>query len=136
MRKVFVDTDVVLDLLLERDAFSGHAAQLFSLAHRKSIAIHLSAVTFSTVYYFLRKYKGAAEARTKLSGLRSLITLLPTDAMIIDQALASRFTDFEDGIQHFTALRSDLDVLITRNTGDYQHAQLPVKTPDAFLKSL
>ena len=136
MKKVFVDTDVVLDLLLERDPFYQRSAELFSLAHRRVVMIHLSAVTFSTLYYFLRKYKGATHARAKLAGLRSIVTVLPTDAMVVDQAIASRFVDFEDAVQHFTALGSDMDVLVTRNTADFKHAQLPVKTPDAFLKTL
>ena len=136
MKKVFVDTDVVLDLLLERDPFYQRSAELFSLAHRRVVMIHLSAVTFSTLYYFLRKYKGATHARAKLAGLRSIVTVLPSDAMVVDQAIASRFVDFEDAVQHFTALGSDMDVLVTRNTADFKYAQLPVKTPDAFLKSL
>jgi hypothetical protein len=56
--------------------------------------------------------------------------------MVFDQAIASRFTDFEDAIQYFTALGSDMDVLVTRNTSDFKQAQLPVNTPEAFLKSL
>jgi len=136
VKKVFVDTDVVLDLLLEREPFFQRSAELFSLAHRRVVTIHLSAVTFSTLYYFLRKYKGAAHARAKLAGLRSIVTVLPTDAMVVDQAIASRFTDFEDAIQCFTALGSDMDVLVTRNTSDFKQAQLPVNTPEAFLRSL
>jgi predicted nucleic acid-binding protein len=65
MKKVFVDTDVVLDLLLEREPFWQQSAALFTLAHRRAVSVHLSAVTFSTLYYFLRKYKGAAQARAK-----------------------------------------------------------------------
>ena len=136
MKKVFVDTDVVLDLLLERAPFFLHSAELFSLAHRRVVAIHLSAVTFSTLYYFLRKYKGAAHARLKLTGLRSIVTVLPTDAMIVDQAIASRFADLEDAIQYYTALGADMDVLVTRNTGDFKQAELPVNTPEGFLSSL
>lgn len=136
MKKVFVDTDVVLDLLLERAPFFLRSAELFSLAHRRGVAIHLSAVTFSTLYYFLRKYKGAAHARAKLTGLRSIVTVLPTDAMIVDQAIASRFADLEDAIQYYTALGADMDVLVTRNTADFKQAELPVKTPEGFLSSL
>ena len=58
------------------------------------------------------------------------------DSMVFDQAIASRFTDFEDAIQYFTALGSDMNVLVTRNTSDFKQAQLPVNTPEAFLKSL
>jgi|JI10StandDraft_1071094.scaffolds.fasta_scaffold90857_4 predicted nucleic acid-binding protein len=135
MKKVFVDTDVVLDLLLEREPFWQQSAALFTLAHRRAVSVHLSAVTFSTLYYFLRKYKGAAQARAKLSGLRSIVTVLPTDVMIVDQAIASRFADFEDAVQYYTALGSDMDVLVTRNTSDFKQAELPVNTPDAFLKT-
>lgn len=131
-----MDTDVVLDLLLEREPFFQRSAELFSLGHRRVVAIHLSAVTFSTLYYFLRKFKGPAHARAKLAGLRSIVTVLPTDTMVVDQAIASRFNDFEDAVQYFTALGSDMDVLITRNTNDFKHAQLPVSTPEAFLRSL
>lgn len=136
MKKVFVDTDVVLDLLLEREPFFQRSAELFSLGHRRIIVIYLSAVTFSTLYYFLRKYKGVSHARAKLAGLRSIVTVLPTDTMVLDQAIASRFADFEDAIQYFTALGADMDVLVTRNTADFKHAQLPVNNPEAFLRSL
>jgi predicted nucleic acid-binding protein len=136
MKKVFVDTDVVLDLLLEREPFYQHSAELFTLAHRRVVSVHLSAVTFSTIYYFLRKYKGAAQARASITGLRSIVTVLPTDVMVVDQAIASRFADFEDAVQYYTALGSDTDVLVTRNTSDFKQAELPVITPDAFLKSL
>lgn len=131
-----MDTDVVLDLLLEREPFFQRSAELFSLGHRRVVAIHLSAVTFSTLYYFLRKFKGSAHARAKLAGLRSIVNVLPTDTMVVDQAIASRFNDFEDAVQYFTALGSDMDVLITRNTNDFKQAQLPVSTPEAFLRSL
>jgi predicted nucleic acid-binding protein len=135
MKKVFVDTDVVLDLLLEREPFYQHSAALFTLAHRRVVSVHLSAVTISTLYYFLRKYKGSAQARARITGLRSIVTVLPTDVMVVDQAIASRFADFEDAVQYYTALGSDMDVLVTRNTSDFKQAELPVITPDAFLKS-
>jgi predicted nucleic acid-binding protein len=136
MDRVFVDTDVILDLLGERQPFYKGAAHLFSKADKGEVKLHVSSLSFTNMHYVLRKKFSDKETRKILSGFKVLVTVLPVTDKAIDLALASRFADFEDAIQYFTAIEHALKTLITRNLKDYKHADIPVMTADSYLKTL
>ena len=133
-QKVFVDTNIVLDLLLMRKLFYQPAARLFSLADKKIIDVCISALTFTTVHYIMLKQIGDEKARKTLAKLRTLITLLPVNDKIIDQALISAFTDFEDAVQYYSAVSAGLPILLTRNIKDYQNTDISVMSVVDYLK--
>ena len=133
--KVFVDSDIVLDLLAKREPFYQPAAALFSKAEKGEVEIYLSPLIFSNLFYILRKMTTRPKAGETLKKLRSLIHILPIDDKIIDQALHSEFPDLEDAIQYFTALDNNIPILITRNKRDYKLSAISVNTAAEFLDS-
>jgi len=134
MKKVFVDSDIILDLLAERESFYDNAAQIFTLAHEKKIELFSTALVLSNVFYILKKIKGNDETKRLLKNLRLLIHILPINETIVDMAINSKFNDFEDGLQYYTAKENNLLVIITRNTGDYKVKDITIQTSEEFLK--
>ena len=134
MEHVFVDTNIVIDLLQKRENFYKEAQELFTKADRKKLKLYISALTFANTYYILSKYYSSNEAKKILSKFKVLVEVLPTTDKIIDLSLASDFNDFEDAIQFYTALESNLHVIITRNKKDFKNNLIPVFSAKEFLK--
>ena len=133
MNKVFVDTDVILDLLAERIPFFHFSAVLFTFAEMKKLELYTSPLILANTFYILRKQLGNSEAKNALRKLRILLHVVDSSESIIDKALNSDFTDFEDAIQYYTALDHDIKIILTRNVRDYKNASVIVQTPEAFL---
>ena len=135
MDKVFVDTDIVLDLLSDRAPFYEYAAKLFSLADKGQVKISVSALSFANLNYILNKQLIPDQTRKKLLKFKTLVTVLAVNDKIVDLALASDFKDFEDGIQYFTATENNIQLLLTRNLKDFKSAEIPILTAESYLKS-
>ena len=132
----FLDSDVILDFLLNRDPFNFSADEIFEMAVNKEIQIYFSSLTVANIHYLLRKQYGNDIALDKISELLSFCKILPVSEREIFAAMKSGFSDFEDAIQHFTAIQNpDIEGIITRNLADYRKAQLPVFTPEVFLST-
>ena len=134
MINVFVDTDVILDLLADRKPHSGFSESLFSLAEKKQLKLYVSSLSFSNLFYILRKFGNTGTAYKALQMLQSLVSVLSVNEKIVKEALNSGFTDFEDALQYFTAKENEINYLITRNVKDYKKAQMKVLSADEFLK--
>lgn len=135
MKRLFVDTNIVIDLLSRRDPFFEEAALLFSLADKKKIRISISSLTIANTSYVLLKQKGIDETRSILRRLRLIVNVLSLDDKIIALALdAENFTDFEDSMQYFSAIENKQDLIITRNLKDYKNSKLPVMTARQFIE--
>jgi predicted nucleic acid-binding protein len=131
--KVFVDTDIVYDLLANREPFYLAAAKLFTLADEGKINIYISALSFAKIHYLISKQKSSNQAKQALRKLRLLVNVTGINEKIIDLALNSDFSDFEDAIQYYCALENDLEILLTRNLTDYKNAQISVMTAQDFI---
>lgn len=137
MENVFIDTDVIIDFLIDRKPFSTEAAELFSLIDQKKIKGCVSSLSFSNLYYVLRKFSTHKRIINSLQELSELVDILKVDSEIIKSALFSDFKDFEDSIQYFTVQDyKKIDCIITRNIKDYKDTSLPVMTPETFLAAL
>jgi predicted nucleic acid-binding protein len=134
MEKVFVDTDIILDLLSNREPFYLPAAHLFSLGDKNNIKLFMSSVSFSNLNYILSKQYSSDQARKKLQKFKTLVTVLAVTDKVVDLALSSDFKDFEDGLQYFTAIENNVKTLLTRNLKDYKSAEIAVMTAEQFLK--
>lgn len=134
MKDLLVDTNIVIDLLAKRQNFYQQAQELFTLADEKQVNLYISSLTFANTHYVLSKELGSEEARKVLIKLKLLVKTLPLDDRILELALSSDFTDFEDGIQYYTALENNLEIIISRNKKDFKTATLPVLTAKEFLK--
>ena len=131
--KVFVDTDIIYDVLAIREPFYQSAAILFTLADEEKITITISALSFANIYYLLSKELSGEQAKQILRKFRILIKIAPIDDKIIDLALNSDFSDFEDAVQHFCAIENECAIILTRNLKDYKKAQIPVMTAQDYI---
>ena len=134
--KLFLATNVMLDFLGEREPFYLSSAKIATLADKRKLTINVSALSFATVSYFLTKYEGVNKAKEKLRKFKVISEICELDELIIEKGLNSDFSDFEDSLQYFSALRAECDIIITRNGKDFKKSQIPVMTPDEFLLSL
>ncbi|WBA82888.1 PIN domain-containing protein [Endozoicomonas sp. GU-1] len=133
---LFLDADVVLDLLAKREPWFEQSAAIFSKIQSGEFYGATSVLVFANVFYILRRIKGQKAARATLQKLKSLLKVMATSEASLEIALHSTFTDFEDGIQYFTAQSGGANLLITRNIKDYKTQNLAVMTPLQFLESL
>ena len=132
--KIFLDTDVALDHLADRQPFAEYAHRLLALAETGELTVCVSSLSFSNLYYLLRKLKGHEAALVLLGKLKSLVRISAVGETEIESALASSFKDFEDAIQHFAAkAEGGVSAIVTRNKADYAASEIPVLSPDEFL---
>lgn len=132
MDKIFVDTNIVLDLLQKRESFYKDAQQLFTLADEKQIELFVSSLTIANTHYILSKQL-KMEARKILLMLKDLVTVLPLDDKIITNSLHSEIPDFEDAIQYFTVIANNMDIIITRNKKDFSGLPILLFTAKEYL---
>ena len=135
MKRIFLDTNVVIDLLNKREPFYHDAVKLFTLAYHNKISLYISAITYATAAYLLRKH-GKAGVRLLLKNLRQIAHVTTIGEKEVDEALASSFDDYEDALQYYSAINEDAHAIITRNKKDFAHAKIHVLSPTEFLQDL
>lgn len=133
MEKLFVDTNIVLDLLQKREGFYGEAQELFTLADKKKVKLYISSLTIANTHYLLSRHYSSADARKILAKFRVLVEVLSLDHKIIDLALTSDLKDFEDAIQYYTAIENNTDLIITRNKKDFKKQHIPILTAKEYI---
>jgi len=131
--KVFVDTNVLLDVLARREPFYVAAAQVWSLAERGEVQAFVSAISFNNVYYIVRKAENKRKADQALRLIRDVFHVVAPDSQIINQAIDAGLTDFEDAVQFHSAVRARAVHLVTRNPHDFPKSDLSILTRDEFL---
>ncbi len=136
MRKVFVDTNIILDFLIGRAEFIEEANQLFSLADQGHLNLFVSSLSLVNTNYVLEKAPNTLNVRKILGKFKVLVHVLPLEEKYIDLAISSDFKDFEDAIQYFSAIEHEMDIILTRNKKDFKLSTLPVLTAKEFLQTL
>jgi len=132
--KIFLDTDVVLDHLADRQPFSEYAHRLFAMAEQNEITLCVSALSFSNLYYILRKLKGGDGALSLLRKLKRLVEVTTVGDKEVKSALAENFKDFEDALQCFSARAEDgVSVVLIRNKFDFPKSLIRIESPEEFL---
>lgn len=134
MEKIFVDTNIVIDLLAKREPFYKDAQDLFTLGDKKEVTLQISSLTFANAYYSVVKHHKSVDAKKYLAKFKVLVDILPLGDKAIELALASDFDDFEDGLQYFVAMDHESDIIITRNKKDFKTSKIPVMTAGECLK--
>jgi len=134
--KLFLDTNVVVDLLGEREPFYESVAKIATLADKGGIHLVVSALTYSTVYYLLSRFEDKEVVKEKIRKFKVIAETSDLTNKVIDKGLSSKFGDFEDSLQYYCAVNSDCNILITRNGKDFKESEIPVLTPYEYLKSL
>jgi predicted nucleic acid-binding protein len=131
--RLFLNTNVILDLLGKREPFFESAARIVSLADKGKATLAISALSYATTDYFLSKMLGADKSIQSLRKFKTISHIVALDEVIIEKSLNSGFIDFEDGLQYFSAIKAECQYIITRNVKDFKNAEIPVLTPDDFL---
>lgn len=137
MKNFFLDTNVIIDVLANRQPFSESSAKLFDLAEKGRIVLMISALSYSNIYYIIKKTCTHREMISLLKDLEHLTETLDVTKEIISKSLTTEFKDFEDAIQYNTALSNKkVEAIITRNVKDYKGSKLTVLTPDEVLSAI
>jgi predicted nucleic acid-binding protein len=127
--KVLVDTNVVLDVLLDRQPFAKSAARIFAFVEESKIEGFLCATTVTTVDYLLGQALAPAKARQALRQLLHLFEIAPVNRPVLEQALQSRISDFEDAVLEQSARLVGADAIATRNVRDFEKSSVTVFDP-------
>jgi predicted nucleic acid-binding protein len=137
MKKIFVDTNILVDLIADRRPFSKFATQIFSKAEEKKIKLYTSSHSIATTHYLLKKYVDEKELREILHNILDYLNIIPIDLDVIKKGLKSKHKDFEDALQIISAYSIEkLDCIVTRNVRDFKDSEIAVLTPDELVKRL
>ena len=133
--RLFVDSDVILDLVLQREDHFEFAQNLFVQYQQGKCALFTSSIVLANMHFIIRKLHDIKFANSSVLFVNKHFKIIDGNNDDIENAILSKFSDFEDGVQYFSALRSKkVDALVTRNVKDYKHALLPVFTPKQWCK--
>ncbi len=134
--RLFLDTNVILDLLGEREPFYDSAAKIATLADKGKVKLIVSALSYSTVFCLLSRFEDVDSVKEKLRKFKIISDTSDLTSKIIEKGLSSAFSDFEDALQYHCALKADCNILITRNGKDFKNSEIPVMTGGEYLRSL
>ena len=127
--KVLFDTNVILDVLLDREPFVDAAAYLLSKVERSEMTGFICATTVTTIHYLATKSLGSKAASRHIDSLLSLFVIAPVNRLVLEGAVKLKFKDFEDAVLHESALHAGAKCIVTRNITDFKKSQLPVFEP-------
>jgi predicted nucleic acid-binding protein len=134
MKNIFLDTNVLMDILANRQPFYKSSAEIYKLGLRKKVVLFTSSNTISTLHYLLKKFTTEENIRQSLDEVTTVLSIIPIDINIIKKSLKSNHKDFEDAIQIVSAQSiNNMDCIVTRDLKDYKFAEIAVLTPDDFL---
>ena len=137
MNHFFVDTNVLLDFLAQRDPFTLAAEQLFEAVVQGKVTLYASGLSFSHIDYALRKVLAAPERLAKMTQLAGLVEIIPVGRPVIEATLTLGFADFEDGLQYCAARTVPaIEAIVTRDPKGFAAGARPVLTPPAALAQL
>ena len=130
------DTDVILDLLLDREPFAEAASQIFSRVEEGSITGYVCATTVTTIHYLATKVSGTSKAKKSIQELLSILEVAPVNRAVLEGALGGAYDDFEDGVVSEAASHVGAKAIITRNVRHYRNSAVPAYLPTEILKML
>jgi len=134
--KVLFDTNIIIDVLLDRKPFSEHASYLLSSVERSEINGFLCATTVTTIHYLLSKYLDKEKAIDSINSIMALFEIASVNRLVIENALKSKFSDFEDSVLHESARHAGVEYIITRKIKDFKKSKIPAYTVTEFLTML
>ena len=135
--KVLVDTNVLLDFLLEREPFKKDAEELFAAIDSGQIIGYITATTLTDIFYIARKHTRSLElAREAVSSTLETMTICPVNRNVLEAAFASGLKDFEDAVQIYSAIAQNLDAIVTPDTKGFVSSPIPVYTVQKLLEKL
>lgn len=131
MKNIFVDTNILVDLIADRKPFSKYAIQLFLKAEERKIKLYTSSHSIATTHYLLKKYINEKDLRVVLFNMLDYLNIVVIDADTLKKGLKSKHKDFEDALQIISACSiGKIDCIVTRNIKDFKESEISVLSPD------
>ena len=134
--KVLFDTNILLDVLLDRKPFSEYASYLMSMVERSEINGYVCATTITTIHYLLSKHLDKDLTNKSIHSILALFEIASVNRLVIENAMTSKFNDFEDAVLHESALHAGAEYIVTRDIKDFKKSKIPAYTPTEFLSML
>ena len=131
-KRIFVDTNILLDVLLEREGYYYDALKIWANAENGNVEACIAAISLNNVHYVMRKLKSETTAMLAVKILLRIFKVIPVDADILGLAVDFHDKDFEDDIQLQCALKAKCSQLFTRNPNHYDHSAIAVVPPSSF----
>ncbi|MCA6423697.1 MAG: PIN domain-containing protein [Flavobacterium sp.] len=137
MKNIFLDTNVLMDILANRQPFYKSSSKIYKLGLGEKVNFFTSSNTISTLYYLLKKFTSEENIRQSLEEIINVVSIISVDINIIKKSLKSNYKDFENAIQIVSAQSiKDMYCILTRDLKHYKHAEINVMSPDDFLNTL
>lgn len=133
---LFLDTNILIDLIDKREPFYNDIAVIASMAENKEFKLAASSLSFVNTVYVVSRNVEEKLVLEALKKLRIICEVSNIDEIVIDKSLISNFNDFEDAVQYFSALHHKSEIILTRNKKDFKNSEIPTMTPSEFLASL
>jgi predicted nucleic acid-binding protein len=134
--KVLIDTNIILDLILEREPFIEDAIALFEQIEQGNLVGYIAATTITNIFYIIRKTEGREVALAAINRLLTGLQFCTVDRQTVETALSLDIKDFEDSVQLACATFSQLDAIVTRDRQDFSGSKLPIYSPTELLNQL
>lgn len=134
--KILFDTNVILDVLLDREPFADDASYLLSKVERSEIIGFLCATTITAIHYLITKSLSPKEAIQHIQALLSLFEVAPVNRLVLAKALNPKFTDFEDSVLHEAACHAGVEYIVTRDISGFKKSTIPIYTPGELINML
>lgn len=137
MKRVFVDTNIIVDLIADRQPFSKFAIEIFEKAERNEVQLFTSSHSIATTHYLLKKYLEEKKLREVIYNVLEYVQIIAIDQDIIKKGLKSKHKDFEDALQMLCAYNIEkLNYIVTRNIKDFKNSEIPAFPPDELLTKI
>jgi predicted nucleic acid-binding protein len=131
MKHLFLDTNVIIDVLANREPFSIFGSKLLDYGDKGKVNIYISALSYSNIYYILRKTCSHKEMISLLKDVQAISTTIDVTGDIIQKAISSPLKDFEDAIQLNTALSNKkILAIVTRDPKGFKNSDISILTPE------
>lgn len=131
---ILFDTNVILDVMLDRTHFSEPASHLLSLVEKGNITGFICAATVTTIHYLTSKVLGNEQAQNQINNLIRLFDIAPVNRAVLEDALKSKFTDFEDTVIYQASYHISAEAIVTRDIKGFKKSEIPVYNPTEMLK--
>ena len=134
MTKVYIDCNILIDWLVDREPFSHYASKIIELTEKKKISSYISALTLANTYYVIAKVLGKKISDQFLNDSVKLFRFVDMPENVIRKAIEKKFRDFEDDLHYYTSVENKLDFIITRNKKDFKSEDIVTIDAEEFIK--
>ena len=132
MMTVFVDTNILIDLLCERESFVQSARMLFAYGYSGRLTLVLSSLSLVNAVYIARKY-GYVDVRERLDDITEFVEVVDLRKEVAKRALTCEWKDYEDAVQYMSAIKENADCIVTRNKKDFRKSVISVYTIEELM---